>query len=256
MDSLSKPTKFHPRYHRHNNGLYVPTSPGGGPTSYASVILADSPSVYATMTEPAGAIVDTMGGSTVQGSITQAYQTVRPGQVLPGVLFANNNSSAVRFSNAVPLDARLAVSWEMWIKDVSGGGYMILGCKDDSGGAEISFLIGIGGSGVSCNLGVTIKGSSNTGLGSGSNFSTAVPCHLVCTASSGTNPFISIYVNGVLNSTGQIFTDRRDSGIICAGASPDGFWTSAAFTMTDYAVYQQELTAGQVAAHFAARNLP
>lgn len=31
MDTLARPSNFHPRYHRHNNGLYVPTSASAYP---------------------------------------------------------------------------------------------------------------------------------------------------------------------------------------------------------------------------------
>jgi hypothetical protein len=234
-----------------------PPPPPPPPSSYPTTVMADTPSLYWRLNELAqGNIVDSSGlnrTGTYRNGVTYFSEDALVNGSDFGVI---SGSSGVGYSNSQQA-APTTYSIEAWVKTGSFNGGKILGYENAQTGWGTSFdrhlymtnngRIGYG----------IVSGGAQQSILSTTLFNNNLWHHVVATQ--GANG-MALYVDGVLIGTNPTVTPDAYTGYWRLGGGNLTGWPSAPASSAllgsfdEAAVYPTELTAAQVAAHYAAAS--
>jgi len=225
-------------------------TPSGTPTTYASTVLGDKPSVYYRLGDPSGSVMADSSGNGQDG--LYASQTVL-GQ--PGALLSDPGATSVDAPGAsagrVPLGTSPAPMPQFddprtvsaWVKS-TGTGSTLIGAWGTNATDE-SFIVGFDPEAI------WVDGYNDAHVIATNHPVADGAWHLVAVTFDGTT--ISAYLDGQLQGKAY-FTGGHLSTVgssLVIGASPY-YYSSLVGGMQDFAVYPSALTAAQVAAQYAA----
>jgi inosine-uridine nucleoside N-ribohydrolase len=222
-------------------------TPTGPASTYASLTLSDSPSVYYRLGDTALGLMADSSGHGFNGAYNAGTNEVSLGQ--PGAITGDPDTSALGNGQyigtsraSVPL-YNSARTVEGWIKTTSGSTQYLAGWG--VGGTATAFDLYLGPSSVSVDdSSQTLTFSSPASLDNGS-------WHFVVATYDGTN--LTVYVDGTSLGS-QVFTQPLNtqpaSSLVVGGYYNGGGGVSG--DLDEFAVFPTALTAAQVLAQFTA----
>lgn len=226
--------------------------------SYAQTVLADNPSVYLRFEETAGA---SCADTTANGLTGTAHGTFSRNVAMGlagidiGVSFATLAANNVQIPNNALLNAVKPVTYEIWWNTAQGipdsTAFMGKGATVTTTADGWSLFVFAGGI---LKAQLSSAGTVAVATGAGAVSSGAL-FHIVFTKDSSDNN--TIYVNGVQSATANNATVATSSSepFTVGGTSLGGTVSFPVGGIFDeFALYPTALSAGQVAAHYAARN--
>jgi hypothetical protein len=229
------------------DGLTVVRAENPTSTSYADVVLADSPVAYYRMGEASGAVIDTMSGTsgTVSGTVTR---DVTGALVVPwddGAITFNGTTGYVSVADQAQLDLGDTWTIECWFKrataDVTGERCLVSKGQD----AYTLTFNALGTERLEIAAGNVAVITSETGT-----TNDALWHHVVATKSGAT---VKLYKDGA-DVTGAVSdnTTTNNTSALNIGRDPaaaGGFWDGS---IDEVALYATALSAARVLAHYNA----
>lgn len=222
-------------------------APADAASNYEATIMADHPTSYWPLTDPAGSVTaqDLQGitQGTVEGGVTPAAV---PGPIAGTTAFSfdGQSCSGVNLNPAATGLATPAMSVEAWVQSTNASDGIVFRWRSHGYGLyPTGFSLYPGGNGASASI-------STTPVGDGA-------WHYIVGTYDGSN--IDFYVDGVLAaSTPASGSPQYDSpGYVAIGRDAnacDGVVPSFEGNIAQVAAYDYALSAAQVAAHYAAAN--
>jgi hypothetical protein len=226
-------------------------TPAGGPASYASVTLADSPSVFYRLADTGAAAVADSSGHRATGAFNTEAVTLGQANPLPTdaatSIGDNGNGPAATGNPSLPLHNG-ARTLEGWVNTTAGGSEWLAGYGVDSTGQGFAVAVqpnDVYVSGYNDDLTFTAPAALNDGS-----------WHFIAVTSNGSSA--TVYVDGASigtqNFAGTLDTLPSPQGLDI-GADAQGCCGYFSGDLADVAVFPSALSAAQISAQFAASGL-
>lgn len=218
---------------------------------YSAAVLADTPKGFWKLDEASGNFADSSGnGNTSTGNGgTVAYREPSLLSQTGGYSIRLNGSGAY-VSLPTLFDWSLAITLEFWFKKNSQSDSRCAVFGKDQDGSNIAFITY-----SPSVMSSTIK-PNNVGTNGGTTMTNGTVFHVAVTVTSGTNPTILWYANGVADGGGAVTSARNNTGSVRLGATPDSFWGGMDGWLQLVSAYDTVLSPTAVLAHYNAAIAP
>jgi PKD repeat protein len=227
------------------------TVPAGPADTYGKAVYADGPRIYWRLGEVSGTVAEDASGVNSDGTLFAGVTFGRPGALAVSDTAAGFNGSDGFVSSDELFDNPTVYTEEAWFNTTTTSGGKIIGFGRNRTGLSGSYDRHVWMTNAGALVFGTYTGQLNT-ITSAGGLNDGQWHHVVATQSGNG---MKLYVDGVLAGTNPQTQAENYPGHWKVGGDPVWFDSSSNFfagTIDEVAIYERELSASRIAAHFTA----